>query len=500
MASYSLDAGTFPDVLDQYLWDRSRCSFIMGPLGSGKTYASIVRLLILMQEQEPNAQGVRPTRFVAVRNTYPDLTTTTIKDFQEIFTPELGTMKMGSAEPPTYRVSAHLADGTSIKSEVIFLALDRAEAVKKLRGIQATGFWLNEAKELEKPIIDMADLRHGRYPSEAAGGVTCTWHGMFGDTNAPDEDSWYFKMAEQVQPKEWSFLRQPGGLFPTGNKKADGTEVFIPNSEAENLPHLPEGYYDRGQAGKADDWIRVNLCNEYGFLVDGRPVHPEYVDSKHCATEEIEYDPALPLLLGIDFGRTPAACAVQFLPQWGRYVAIDEFVSEDMSQQLFAPELRVWLNDRFKVTVEGLSKKVRGWSDPAGEAKGQATEDTPRQILIANGIPVLPAPSNSPTLRRVAIANPARRLCMDGMPAFQISPRCRMLRKGLMGGFCYRKLKVPGADRFHEVPDKNIYSHIVEACEYVLLGEGEGVDALTPADDYGDGDPNEGFQEFALLD
>ena len=65
-----------------------------------------------------------------------------------------------------------------------------------------------------------------------------------------------------------------------------------------------------------------------------------------------------------------------------------------------------------------------------------------------------------------------------------------------MGGFCYRKLKVPGEDRFHEQPDKNLYSHVVEACEYALLSEGEGVAALTPADDWLEDDEG-GFQEFA---
>jgi len=503
MPNYTLNAGTFAPVLDEYIWSRARSTFIMGPLGSGKTYASIVKILQLMMEQAPNSRGERPTRFVAIRNTFPDLATTTIKDFQEIFTPALGSMKMGGVEPPTFTARANLPDGTKIKSEVIFLALDRSDAVKKLRGVQATGFWLNETKELVKPIVDMADLRHGRYPSRAAGGVTPTWHGMFGDTNAPDEDSWYFKLAELDRPEGWEFFRQPGGLIPTGEKRANGKEIFLPNHDAENLENLPDDYYIRGQQGKDDDWIRVNLCNEYGFVVDGRPVHPEYVDSIHAAKEVVEYDASLPLILGIDFGRTPAAAVIQFHPQWGRYVAIDEFVSEDVSQQLFAPELRLWLNTNFHVDFEDsveTRKTVRAWSDPAGEAKGQATEDTPRLILVANGIPTLPAPSNSPVLRRSALARPMGRMCMDGMPAFLVSPKCKMLRKGLMGGFCYRKLKVPGEDRFHEQPDKNIYSHIVEACEYALLSEGEGVAALTPADEMAyDGDDDE-FQTFAIVE
>jgi len=35
-------------------------------------------------------------------------------------------------------------------------------------------------------------------------------------------------------------------------------------------------------------------------------------------------------------------------------------------------------------------------------------------------------------------------------------------------------MSVTGEERFHDKPDKNIYSHIVEACEYGLVGAGEG--------------------------
>ena len=68
---------------------------------------------------------------------------------------------------------------------------------------------------------------------------------------------------------------------------------------------------------------------------------------------------------------------------------------------------------------------------------------------------------------------------MDGRPALLISPRAKMLRKGLMGGFCYRRLKV-GGTQYTEEPDKNQYSHVVESAEYALLGAGEGREALRP--------------------
>ena len=176
-------------VLADYRYSTARVQMIRGPLGSGKTMESCQKIFAFMCHQEPNDQGVRPSRFVAIRNTFPDLANTTIKDWLELYR-DLGHYTQGGVEPPHQTLEFELEDGTVVNSEIIFLALDREDSVKKLRGTQVTGFWLNEAKELPKSIIDMADLRHGRYPSKAAGGIDCTWHGMIGDYNSPDEDHW----------------------------------------------------------------------------------------------------------------------------------------------------------------------------------------------------------------------------------------------------------------------------------------------------------------------
>lgn len=452
-------------VLHAFMQSRAPVSAIIGPLGSGKTFGAAQRILEQMCEQEPNADGFRLTRWLAVRNTYPDLMGTTYKDFEVVFD-GLGKMKMGGLEPPTFHVDrVYLEDGTRVKAEVIFLALDRDDAVRKLRGYQLTGVWLNEMKELVKPVVDMADLRHGRYPSIAAGGVRPTWHGMLGDMNAPDEDHWVYRLAEEDRPEGWEFYRQPGGLVK------DDEEVWQPNALAENLENLPDDYYVRGQQGKDPDWIAVMLGNEYGFVIDGKPVHPEFVDSAHTAKEEIETIDA-PLTLGIDFGRTPACAISQLDERFGRWNVIDEFCSKDMSAAIFGPELKMYLDRHYS----GLP--VDAWGDPAGSAGSQATEDTPILIMRSAGIPVRPCPSNQPDLRRAAIANPARRVCMDGKPALQVSPKAKLIRKGLMGGFCYRRLKIAGEDRYTDHPDKNQYSHPVEACEYGLMGGGEGREAL----------------------
>lgn len=449
-------------ILDAFRLCNDRVSVIMGPLGSGKTFASIQRIMRHMFEQAPNADGIRPSRWLAIRNTYKDLEHTTVKDFLAVFG-RMGEMRW--SQPPTFRARIRLDDATIVESEVIFLALDRIDDVSDLRGYQITGAWLNETKELVKAIVDMVEYRTGRFPSIAASNVLPNWHGWFGDSNAWDEDHYLFPLAEEETPKGWRFFRQPGGVIKVNGK-------WVPNPKAENLRNLLPGYYENGLGGKSDDWISVNLANEYGWLVDGKPVHPDYVDSVHCTPELIPFDPRQPIVLGVDYGRTPAAAIGQHDTKWGRLNVIDEFVSEDMSAAQFGPELRRYLLATYPGTA------FRGWGDPAGDQRGQATDDTPRQVLNAAGVPILPAPSNDVILRRAAVSNPLKRLCGDGRPALQISPKAKTIRKGLNGGFCYRRIKVAGDERYTDIPDKNKYSHPVEALEYLELGLGEGTAAL----------------------
>lgn len=460
----SIGAPDYP-VLNALMRSRARVSVVIGPLGSGKTVAVVQRILAQMCEQAPNAQGERRSRWLAVRNTRGDVMSTTAKDFLAVFE-WLGSMRYGGDEPPVFSARFALEDGTKVASEMIFLGLDREDGVRRLRGYQVTGIWLNEAKELQKAVVDMADARHGRYPTPIDGGVLPTWHGMIADCNAPDTDHWLYRLAEEDRPPGWEVFRQPGGVL-----QVDGS--WVANPAAENLRNLPEGYYARQVAGKAVAWVRVNLANEYAFWVDGRAVHPEYVDAIHGAPAPIEADRRYPLIVGVDFGRTPAAIMMQYVEHLQRWVWLAELGGEDMSAVIFGPELKRLIEREYP----GMA--VRAWGDPAGEARGQATEDTPIQMLRAAGIPIQPAPSNIAALRRAAIAGPCSRLSPHG-PGLLVSPACKMARKGLMGGFCYRRIKLVGQERYTDEPDKNAYSHYVEAGEYGMLGGGEAKTALMP--------------------
>ncbi len=77
-------------------------------------------------------------------------------------------------------------------------------------------------------------------------------------------------------------------------------------------------------------------------------------------------------------------------------------------------------------------------------------------------------------LRREAVAQGLNRM-VDGEPGLLISPACKVARKGMAGGYHFKRVAVAGnEDRFRDVPDKNFYSHVCDAGQYVMLGGGEG--------------------------
>lgn len=457
-------------TLERYIEASGQRTFIMGPLGSGKTSASCWKMFRGMLAQAPDSLGVRKTRWAAIRNTYGELFSTTIKDWTEMFE-HLGPFVKGGKEPPTHRLEFDLEDGTSVEAEVIFIALDRDEHVRKLRGLQLTGAWLNETKELPFSIIQMVDLRIGRYPQE----VKPTWYGMFGDTNAPDTDHWYYRLAEDEKPEGWVFLRQPGGLT-----RADKDSPWVENPRAENVHNLPPGYYPKGAQGKKEDWILVNLANEYGFVQDGKPVYPEYRDSVHC--REFEMVKSLGLYIGLDFGLTPAAVFGQQTPagqwRWGR-----ELVTTDTGIIRFAGQLKLVMAEHFP---EWPIKGITG--DPAGDQRqaGDSEERTVFQLLKANQIHAEPARTNDFAIRTEAVATAMRRM-IDGEPGFLIHPRCKVTRKGLQGAYCFKRVAVAGADRYRDAPDKNEWSHPNEAGQYMMLGNADTRRVLVKVDREGQG-------------
>lgn len=417
---------------------------IMGPLGSGKSTACVIELLSRAQEQAPGPDGIRRTRFAVIRNSYPELKTTTLNTWADWCPREYGKLTMDA--PIKHHVKT-----SELDMEVLFLALDRPEDAKKLLSLELTGAWVNEAREIPKAIIDALTGRVGRYPAKKDGG--CTWSGIIMDTNPPDDESWWYKTAEENCPTSWKFFFQPSGR----------------SKHAENIHNLPTGYYKRIVDGKEPDWIKVYVDAEYGLLVEGRPVYPMYRDRTHTSQIIIKPSLTLPIMCGVDFGLTPAAVIAQRMAD-GQWLILDEYCAVDCGIIRFAEDLTRYLVGKYpKHDIQG------GWGDPAGSSRSSNDERTAFEILKAythKSWDWKPAPSNDFSVRREVVVHSLNRM-IDGKPGILVSPNAKMIRKGFVSGYQFKLVKNGNNQQFHETPAKNSYSHPHDALQYLMLGAGE---------------------------
>jgi len=459
------------EVLKSFMKDSTFFRGIRGPVGSGKSVGCCVEVFRRALEQKKGADGLRKSRWAIIRNTNPQLRTTTIKTWLDWF-PESDWGRFHWSVPYTH----HIKKG-EIDLEVIFLALDRPEDVKKLLSLELTGIWINEAREIPKSIIDACTMRVGRFPSMRDGGPS--WSGVIADTNAPEEDHWWPIMAGEVpvpdhipreqakmlvKPDNWSFFTQPCGMLETKDEEGE-IQDYKENPKAENQKNILGNYYSNLIRGKTKSWIDVYVMNRLGHIQDGKPVYPMFASEVHIAKEEIPVAANTPVYVGIDFGLTPAAVLAQKVR--GRWFVQSEIVAIDMGIVRFAEVLRQELATRFSAASEVII-----YGDPAGDFRAQTDESTPFHILRGAGLRAYPAPSNSVDLRLESVSSQLTKM-VEGKPALLIDRRCPQLIKGFEGGYAYKRMEVSG-ERYADKPDKNMFSHVHDAAQYLFLGAGEG--------------------------
>ena len=409
---------------------------LMGPVGSGKSVTCSFEVIRRASEQEPKTRGIRNSRAAVVRETARQLQGTTIKTFLDWFPPG----ECGKYMRTTKTYFFNVAD---VQCEIMFRALDDADDVANLNSLELTFAWFNECRDIHPDIVDAMSKRVGRFPSKKDGGPT--WYGMWGDTNPPTMDTWWYYQMEKVNPEDgvttndngWDSFRQPSGRSPY----------------AENVENLPEDYYD--PRGRSEEYIRMYIDGEYGLSSAGQPVYKYFRPDYHIARQKLSptINGVRPILVGMDLGLTPAAVIGQQDPR-GRAMILDECVSYDMGVQRFIRTLlKPLLTERFP------GAPVLIVVDPAGIQRAQTDERSAVDIIKAEGFKVITAKTNKITARINAVDDYLMRQ-VDGDSAFLADPRCMKLKAAMMGGYRFKK---DGAI------DKNQHSHIAEALQYLML-------------------------------
>jgi hypothetical protein len=413
--------------------------------------------LLTAMNQQPDSKGIRRTKHVIIRNTYRMLIDTTMATFFHWIPKESG---LFLAKDMSFTLHQQLPDNTLMEAEFLFRALDKPDDVAKVLSLEVTTAWINEARDIPKSIFDAIQGRVGRYPPPSYD-TPVTFHGVIADTNPPDVDHWIPDTFEPHRMDDGSYYSPP-----------DNHKLFhMPSGvspQAENIEHLPPNYYTNLMAGKSKEWVDVYIHGNYGFVADGRPVFPEFNTNLHYAPSlNYEVDHRLPLYIGIDFGRTPAAAFGQITPN-GTLILFDEVCTDNMGAVQFGKLLYQKLNTYPYKDFPPHLLEVYG--DPAGEQQTQVDDTTPFLALQAQGIYAVPTFTNDFTIRRESLASFMTTLNLNSKPALQVTGGAPTLYKSLAGGYEYKRLQVTGDSKYHDKPDKGRFSHIGDGAMYLCVG------------------------------
>jgi len=172
-----------PTISKMMLDDKHEVRLIVGPYGSGKTTGNVMELARRMLEEHPDAQGVRRTRFVVVRNTAQQLRQSALEDIRKWLQPIMNYKVTDS----TIQFRFHHQDYGKIESDWLLIPLDKPEDQQRLLSLNLTAGWVSEFREVPISIFEALLGRTGRYRPLGVG--TNAWHGIIAESNPPDEDS-----------------------------------------------------------------------------------------------------------------------------------------------------------------------------------------------------------------------------------------------------------------------------------------------------------------------
>jgi len=125
---------------------------------------------------------------------------------------------------------------------------------------------------------------------------------------------------------------------------------------------------------------------------------------------------------------------------------------------------------------EYASFKNTIWLDPAAGHRNQVTDHIQFKVWQDLGLPVRLAPTNKPTIIIEAVKKMLNTL-RGGLPSLLVTPKAAQLRKGLAGGYKYRRIMTSG-NMFTDEPAKNKYSHVCDAAGYAVNGLGMGKELM----------------------
>lgn len=453
---------------------------VMGCVGSGKSTMCINELLMLSMLQVPDKWNHRTTKWLIVRETYPQLRNTVFESFKMWLRPNGGTVRYTESAPMRIRWTDKMTDGTQMNAEFIFLAVSKPEDYENVKSFEITGAFINEAGALDNDIIQVVNSRIGRFPPpvdavDPDNPITQT--ALLIDSNPPDESSWMSGVFKTV-PAHWEVWKQPPAVLPD-SKSETGWKL---NPEGENFKYLgvgPEKYYLDKVGAMTREQIRVLFEGKFGVTSHGKAVYRrQWSDELHVANSKLTAIKGMPLYLGWDWGRGGEAFTIAQKNKAGQLRVLHSLIAENIGLYDFAKNIVRPFMDKNYPKAEWPMESIISVGDPAGKGSHGLSMDSlnyfdvlnsSKDGLFSDWFTTRPAKSNHIELRLNAVRYFLSHPTPTGGPGFQLNKECGELRRGFNAGYAYKRVQVSGEARYKDKPDKNSFSHAADSLQYIAM-------------------------------
>lgn len=196
---------------------------------------------------------------------------------------------------------------------------------------------------------------------------------------------------------------------------------------------------------------------------EGLAVYADWDQAIHGVRYDIKPKIGLPLLLGFDWGLTPAALVCQM--QEDTLCCLREFTAVNMGAERFL----AWITPQLKTMYHiwgDFGRDYLCFIDPSGEFRKDTDEGSCAKVLDKYGFKnIIPGPINWEE-RRSSVEHFLTRRTHNG-PCFQVSmPNCPVLTRGFQGGYRYDD-KVLELEPNKLRPKKDIHSHVADSLQMI---------------------------------
>ena len=486
----------------------------MGPVGSGKTIGIATKFQHLASRQKGtiNSQGqlIRKSRFVFVRDTYPNLDRNTIPSWNKVVPRAVG--RFVGSTPRIHQFSmvlqreGHILDKSAkavdiAQVEVEFRAIGNQTVEDALRGLECTAAMVNEADRTHPDILTFLSGRVGRFSDLDPSLVVDPCIVL--DLNGCDDENWTHKVLVDQQLDEdvirairdvsegralIEYYEQPPAIL----EGAEYPNGWMVNPKAENVENLPIGYYERQYAFAKmrgnQTYIDRMLRSKYTPIRSGRSVFPEYIDELHCG--EFDAIKGFPLLIFADQGLLGAVLIAQLVK--GQLRVLEEIACVFETEDDEIEVVQMGGETLGRQVRELLVSKYAGFEigdavcDPAGSAgEGAINFKSWRQDFqkgLGHKVRKARVPRNAIEPRLKAVR--ARlNIAIGAERGLKIHRRCNMTRRAFRTKYYYQRVGKGSGDGFYNDVPKKVqgYGDLMDALQYGCFEVGKGLDLTAAA-------------------